>query len=59
MPEELKQGAAAGSKVEVEEKGLLDQLVQEGRFARDAAAAERGKDLADELLKSTTCFPYS
>ncbi|MGA3211636.1 MAG: type VI secretion system contractile sheath large subunit [Terriglobales bacterium] len=50
MPEELKQGAAAGSKVEVEEKGLLDQLVQEGRFARDAAAAERGKDLVKQFV---------
>ena len=50
MPEELKQTAAAPAAAEVEEKGLLDQLVQEGRFARDAAAAERGKDLVKQFV---------
>jgi type VI secretion system protein ImpC len=32
------------------EKGLLDQIVEEGRFARDAAAAERGKDLVKQFV---------
>jgi type VI secretion system protein ImpC len=50
MPEEQKQSATAAAKAEVEESGLLDQLVQEGRFARDAAAAERGKDLVKQFV---------
>src|SRR3954468_3030502 len=39
------------------ELGLLDQIVEEGRLGRDAAAKERGKDLVknfvSEVLKGT------
>ena len=35
---------------QVLEKGLLDQIVEEGRLARDAAARERGKDLVREFV---------
>ena len=50
MPEEMKQAAATSVKTESSEASLLDQLVQEGRFARDAGAAERGKDLVKQFL---------
>jgi type VI secretion system protein ImpC len=50
MPEDLKRSAAAPAKAEVMERGLLDQIVEEGRFARDAAAAERGKDLVKQFV---------
>jgi type VI secretion system protein ImpC len=32
------------------EQTLLDQIVEEGRFGREAAAAERGKDLVKEFV---------
>jgi type VI secretion system protein ImpC len=50
MADELKQAAAALAKYAGAETSLLDQLVEEGRFARDAAAAERGKDLVKQFL---------
>src|SRR5208337_3091293 len=50
MADELKQAAAAPAKYAAAETSLLDQLVEEGRFARDAAAAERGKDLVKQFL---------
>ncbi|MFB3813499.1 MAG: type VI secretion system contractile sheath large subunit [Terriglobales bacterium] len=50
MAEELKQTAAAAAPAETKEASLLDQIVQEGRFARDAAAAERGKDLVKQFV---------
>ncbi|MGA3127067.1 MAG: type VI secretion system contractile sheath large subunit [Candidatus Korobacteraceae bacterium] len=50
MADELKQAAAAPAKYAGAETSLLDQLVEEGRFARDAAAAERGKDLVKQFL---------
>jgi len=39
--------AAAEQKVEL---GLLDQIVEEGRFGRETAARERGKDLVKEFV---------
>ena len=39
--------AAAEQKVE---RGLLDQIVEEGRFGRETAALERGKDLVKEFV---------
>jgi type VI secretion system protein ImpC len=39
--------AAAEQKVE---RTLLDQIVEEGRFGREAAAVERGKDLVKEFV---------
>ena len=50
MAEEMRQTAAAPAKAEVSETGLLDQLVEEGRFARDTAAAERGRDLVKQFV---------
>ncbi len=35
---------------QVVERGLLDQIVDEGRLARDATARERGKDLVKEFV---------
>ena len=43
--------AAAGEKVdETLEKGLLDQIVSQGRFTRDAATLERGRDMVKEFV---------
>jgi type VI secretion system protein ImpC len=42
---------AAGAKTtETSEQGLLDQIVAQGRFARDAAAQERGRDMVKEFV---------
>jgi type VI secretion system protein ImpC len=35
---------------EVQEKGLLDQIVEEGRFGSEPAAKERGKNLIKEFV---------
>ncbi len=43
---QMPQGAAA----ETKELGLLDQIVEEGRFGKDAAAKERGKDMVKEFV---------
>jgi type VI secretion system protein ImpC len=42
--------AAAGASEQVVERGLLDQIVDEGRLSRDPAARERGKDLVKEFV---------
>jgi type VI secretion system protein ImpC len=45
------QKAAAAQPVEVTtEHSLLDQIVEEGRLARDPSARERGKDLVKEFV---------
>src|SRR3981081_3983905 len=45
------QKAAVGAATEQTlEKGLLDQIVDEGRLARDPAARERGKNLVKEFV---------
>ncbi len=47
------QKASASSSAPVEQKverTLLDQIVEEGRFGREVAAAERGKDLVKEFV---------
>jgi len=36
--------------VETQEKGLLDQIVEQGRFGADAVARERGKNLVKEFV---------
>jgi type VI secretion system protein ImpC len=42
---------AAGAKTtETSEQGLLDQIVAQGRFARDASAQERGRDMVKEFV---------
>ena len=47
---EAKQGATPKAAEQVLEKGLLDQIVEEGRMAKDAGAKERGKDLVKEFV---------
>jgi len=48
---DLQKAAAAGQGAETtEEVSLLDQIVQEGRLARDPAARERGKNLVKEFV---------
>jgi type VI secretion system protein ImpC len=50
---EAKQAAGRQSGQETQETtegGLLDQIVQEGRFGRDAAAKERGRDLIKQFV---------
>jgi len=48
---ELKKSAAASAAAEqTTEVSLLDQIVQEGRFGKEAAAKERGKDLIKEFI---------
>jgi type VI secretion system protein ImpC len=42
--------AASAQQLSSSEKGLLDQIIEEGRFTRDAAARERGKDLVKEFV---------
>ena len=47
------QKASASSPAPVEQKverSLLDQIVEDGRFGREAAATERGKDLVKEFV---------
>ncbi len=47
---EAKQSATPKAAEQVLEKGLLDQIVEEGRMAKDAGAKERGKDLVKEFV---------
>jgi type VI secretion system protein ImpC len=49
MTEAQKQSKAATTE-KVVEKGLLDQIVEEGRFAKDVAGRERGKNLVSEFV---------
>src|SRR5580658_323296 len=48
---DMQKAAAASQGVETTEApSLLDQIVQEGRMARDPAARERGKNLVREFV---------
>jgi type VI secretion system protein ImpC len=49
MPETQKVGAGSAVAEQVAESSLLDQIVEQGRFA-DAGARERGKDLVKEFV---------
>jgi type VI secretion system protein ImpC len=49
MPETQKVGAGAAVAEQAAESSLLDQIVEQGRFA-DASARERGKDLVKEFV---------
>jgi len=42
--------AASASTTTQEEQGLLDQIVASGRFNRDAASLERGRDMVKEFV---------
>src|SRR5664279_2329117 len=51
MSSEAQAQSAAQNAAEVTtERGLLDQIVEEGRLARDPAAKERGKNLVKEFV---------
>src|SRR5262249_27917030 len=47
---DAKQSAAPQATEQVLEKGLLDQIVEEGRLGKDASAKERGKNLVKEFV---------
>jgi type VI secretion system protein ImpC len=44
------QASPAGKTTETTELGLLDQIVEQGRFGRDTAAKERGKDIVKRFV---------
>ncbi|HXS97012.1 MAG TPA: type VI secretion system contractile sheath large subunit [Candidatus Limnocylindrales bacterium] len=48
--EAQKAAAASGASEQTLERGLLDQIVEEGRLARDPASRERGKNLVKEFV---------
>src|SRR6201992_450450 len=49
MAEAAGQKASAPA-VATEESSLLDQIVEQGRFGKEAASRERGKDLVKEFV---------
>ncbi len=44
------QATAAAGAAETQEQSLLDQIVAEGRFSKDAASQERGRDMVKEFV---------
>src|SRR5712692_220676 len=44
------QQAPPAATVETQDKGLLDQIVEQGRFGKDNTARERGKNLVKEFV---------
>src|ERR1700674_1700540 len=50
MAEPQTAGAPVASAWQTVETGLLDQIVQEGRFGSDVAAKERGRNLVKEFV---------
>ena len=50
MAKQAETRQAAASAVETQEKGLLDQIVEQGRFGTDSVARERGKNLVKEFI---------
>ncbi|HXN49321.1 MAG TPA: type VI secretion system contractile sheath large subunit [Bryobacteraceae bacterium] len=50
MADQQSAGTPKPAEEQVVEKGLLDQIVDEGRMARDPAARERGKNLVREFV---------
>ncbi|MGD0013092.1 MAG: type VI secretion system contractile sheath large subunit [Bryobacteraceae bacterium] len=50
MPDAKRAAAPKAAEEKVVEKSLLDQIVEEGRLARDSQARERGKDLVKEFV---------
>ena len=50
MAEQQSASVPKPAEEQVVEKGLLDQIVDEGRMARDPAARERGKNLVKEFV---------
>src|SRR5947199_1698073 len=50
MADSSKMKQAATTTLETEQVGLLDQIVESGRFGAEASAKERGKDLVKEFV---------
>ena len=50
MTAEQKKAKAAAAAEQVVGKSMLDQIVEEGRFAKDVAGRERGKNLVTEFV---------
>src|SRR5271157_1093237 len=50
MPNPAPAEKFAAAEVQTQEKGLLDQIVEQGRFGADAQARDRGKDLVKEFV---------
>jgi type VI secretion system protein ImpC len=50
MSSEAQRVAPQGATEQTAERGLLDQIVEEGRLARDPSARERGKNLVKEFV---------
>jgi len=49
-PQEQAAAVAAESTTQTTEQGLLDQIVAQGRFNRDPATLERGRDMVKEFV---------
>jgi len=54
MPDKEKSTEQAKGEVVQEEKGLLDQIIDEGRMARDESQRARAKDLISEFVAQIT-----
>jgi type VI secretion system protein ImpC len=50
MADPAKTQQAATTTIEAEQAGLLDQIVEQGRFGGEASAKERGKNLVKEFV---------
>jgi len=50
MADPSKMQQATTTTVETEQAGLLDQIVEQGRFGQEASARERGKNLVKEFV---------
>ena len=50
MPDPAAAKQAEAVATQTEEKGLLDQIVEQGRFGADPVARERGKNLVKEFV---------
>src|SRR5579862_3725002 len=51
MADKAKQAATTQAATTVQEKGLLDSIVDEGRLGKDDAARDRGKDMVKQFVK--------
>src|SRR5271169_1782568 len=49
-PAPAQKSAAPESQAQIQEKGLLDQIVEQGRFGADVQARDRGKNLVKEFV---------
>src|SRR6204780_3012071 len=50
MAEAVATTQAAGATLDAQESSLLDQIVEQGRFGKETASRERGKDLVKEFV---------